>query len=628
VEASEWPVEVSGTDDGGGCAVAAAPAGRRWLGWVGLGLVAVGLVCGMWALRSPVAPARASLPWGSSVGLVVPALALAVAGVAARRRDRNRRWVLVGAVVSAVCAVSVVRAARADVDGGLPRMAVPLSAVALLWVTLGCFLLVLAAGRVSPAGDDVLGPWASRRRGSVRPGDSGRLGRFTGRRWVGAGVAVAVGLAASVLAVGGSWALEHPLAVDATTAPPPGDAPRPAVPGRVAWTWEQSGEARGLQPGLSAGFNLDSPRDVVAAGTGLAVNEGDGVVALDGVSGEERWHYRRPGARVRNVNASLSGEWVVAQFEPGTGGAPGAVWIVALDGATGEVGLDVLAASDTLEGMRRGTGGIVADPGRRSRGEMLTWVTDNTLVNLDDARQRLVGYDLATGERSWEWRLPDDGCEYGVRSDDMVVGQDTMITSAACGTSDELVALDDRTGDERWRASLPDLGDPPAPEVSPTGDVVMVEAGPGETVFDTATGEPVPSRGQNRRVPGQEPDPLEVAIGDTGLVVDHRTARPDTFELIDNGDRAATVTLPDCGVADDYATAADALIVVCIDVDDDSLAEDRHPTALHVVPWGNPDSARTIDIEPLQGAPTLIVTPHVIAVTGHGSTRLAVLGPA
>lgn len=42
----------------------------------------------------------------------------------------------------------------------------------------------------------------------------------------------------------------------------------------------------------------------------------------------------------------------------------------------------------------------------------------------------------------------------------------------------------------------------------------------------------------------------------------------------------------------------------------------------------DPDAARTIDLEPLiEGEPTLIVTPHVVAVTGRGSPRLAVLGP-
>jgi hypothetical protein len=46
----------------------------------------------------------------------------------------------------------------------------------------------------------------------------------------------------------------------------------------------------------------------------VIVASGDRIIAIDGSTGGERWHYRRAGARIVTLTASPDGEIVLAEF--------------------------------------------------------------------------------------------------------------------------------------------------------------------------------------------------------------------------------------------------------------------------------------------------------------------------
>ena len=131
-----------------------------------------------------------------------------------------------------------------------------------------------------------------------------------------AAVAVAVEVAALVIPV------------DATTAgrADPRGVPDPS--GEVRW---QATRPRPLLYG-----RVPEPVEVVAAGAGVIVGTGDRIVALDGSTGTERWHYRRAGARVDRISATPDGRTVVADIDAGGDERSSSV-LFAFDANTGEV---------------------------------------------------------------------------------------------------------------------------------------------------------------------------------------------------------------------------------------------------------------------------------------------------
>jgi len=117
-----------------------------------------------------------------------------------------------------------------------------------------------------------------------------------------------VGLVVALVAIGvlaGITAVVAPrITVDAATAERVDPAAVPDPSAGVRWTsnWPRADGER-IQ--------------VVAAGAGVVVATGDRVVAADGATGAQRWHYRRPGARVVRLAASPDARTAVATFTAG-----------------------------------------------------------------------------------------------------------------------------------------------------------------------------------------------------------------------------------------------------------------------------------------------------------------------
>jgi outer membrane protein assembly factor BamB len=591
-----------------------------------------GLACGAVALTLPVSPSRPEVPGPARAALGVVAAAFAVVLVAG---DDRRLCAAGETVVAGGAAAYTWRQAAADIDGGLPRMALPLLAGAFALVGLASALLVLAP----------LGP----------------VPRRLPVRWRVAGAGALAALAGAAAVVGGAWAVEHRTAVDAATAAPSGARPGPIAPRRVLWTWDTpGGQVLNVQ-----GFNFDGmpgDDDVVGAGPGVAVRTDDGVVALDGRTGRERWHYRRPGTSpgATGLYASPGGAWVVAWFASGSPDAVGGRWL-AFDGETGRVGLDRVVA---------GPGGV--------DDRFASLLTSRTLVERrmlscapgcgpDGGRERLAGLDLATGSRLWDWRMAGDCRSAGARP--VIATRDTVLVSMVCRTGGDLgdlpvgrpgtgqvasgdvavVALDDRTGLPRWRRSRPyrgtEFGRLGAGVAGLSDDGVTaqltwdVAGDEGEPVHDAelvhaSTGALLPAGGELPRVvPDTVLEPVGAVVGRAGVVTvepvedgHHRyrlhRSQGDEAEVASQCRHAPWVALPD------------ALVEACPGGD-----AGRGPgrTAIAVTTWRRPGRQQAVDVDlvadPAAGADRpprdwvdLVVTPGAVVVWAAGGTRLTALG--
>ncbi|HEX2130143.1 MAG TPA: PQQ-binding-like beta-propeller repeat protein [Actinophytocola sp.] len=252
--------------------------------------------------------------------------------------------------------------------------------------------------------------------------------------------ALVVVLAAAAVA-GGLLAPRVPLR--ASTAGTVEPAALAEQPGERRWTWRTEGAVL----------------DVVAAGAGVVVAvEGGELVALDGPTGAVRWRYARGGAHVRALVATPDRALVLAAFAPGGDEVTGTELLVVLNAITGEVVRE----------------SIVDEGGFLVPTNTVLPVRDR--VGPDDHRVRAL--DLRTGAESWTWRAPN-GCTSPFllpRS-----GADVVLTPIRCPDRSGILALDDRTGEQRW-SHLSD--DPLHLSTDPTGDLVSVNG----TVLHTATG--------------------------------------------------------------------------------------------------------------------------------------------
>ncbi|GAB3423430.1 outer membrane protein assembly factor BamB family protein [Flindersiella endophytica] len=245
------------------------------------------------------------------------------------------------------------------------------------------------------------------------------------------------GVAASALLVGAAvaglvwWVGSGSVEATTTTR-----AARPAVPaevGAVRWTWKPA-------PGRAV-------RDAVAAGPGVVVRVDDGIVALDGRTGKERWHYRWRGANASELVASPDGGRIAVRFASTQPRVVG-VRVVGFDAMTGAVGFD-----DVLD--------LVASDDPR------LLLTDHVL--LVDHEDEYVGYDVRTGKRLWTYDKPGRCWRIG-EADAPVPAHDAVLLRQPCGPAQSsrrdvvltggLLALDDRTGKVRWRLgrTVPALG--------------------------------------------------------------------------------------------------------------------------------------------------------------------------
>ncbi|GIL29294.1 outer membrane protein assembly factor BamB family protein [Actinocatenispora comari] len=244
-------------------------------------------------------------------------------------------------------------------------------------------------------------------------------------------MAALLGLAA--LLVGTATACGGPdLAIDETTASAIDVPAQVSRPDEVAWSVPATVES-GTAP-LAAGAGLIYGTS--SSSKGLP----DQVVAIDGRTGKQRWHYARRGARSSLVRlaASPDGKRLAAWFERDS-----QQLLVVFDAMTG-----------TVKWHRS-----LGSPGDGYRSVDRMWATDNTLITHADriahGMFRIDGYDINSGKHLWHWRPGPDAHQFALLGSDEAAAANSMLLPVQRNDSDslsvELVDLNDRTGTPRWR---------------------------------------------------------------------------------------------------------------------------------------------------------------------------------
>ncbi|OKI16964.1 hypothetical protein A6A08_06745 [Nocardiopsis sp. TSRI0078] len=263
---------------------------------------------------------------------------------------------------------------------------------------------------------------------------------------------VLAGLVAGTLAVALVWALTPILTrfllVEHTVAEAAGEpAPVPTTVSRVGWTWQPE------HPVL----------DVERGSHGPIVRYADGLVALDGTTGEELWTYRLPYARQVETGVFAGQDRYayllhIAEAQP----EPETRAMVVLDAATGEVIHDAPMPELAQEGEEE-----LAN---------IHYLAPNVRVFLvyEGGQPLVVAHATDSTERLWEFALdtPDGhlclwGNDGGVRGygDRVLVArlclEDPEVEynlSAAladmdvpAGAVESVIALDATTGEQVWR---------------------------------------------------------------------------------------------------------------------------------------------------------------------------------
>lgn len=271
----------------------------------------------------------------------------------------------------------------------------------------------------------------------------------------------------------------------------------------------------------SVGWDWEAPEetdivDVRPFPLGVVVTVSDGVVALQGDTGEELWRYRRVGEAVTDANVTTSGERVALAYpvdvEDEAAVAPNEV--VLLDSATGEE-LGSHTEDFTAEAALP-TNVTTLSP----MPEHLGLLSDSSRIvyrKLDDQRTGVYSLDLETGDESWS--LTDLQGEGQAGRDfhpkGVVASGDTIILSGNFMDEDidslpeiseeqehtvVLLGLDADSGEELWRHEL----DMDAPidlhpvrlGVQLTSGAVIAEArGVDEWILDPASGERLTEEG-------------------------------------------------------------------------------------------------------------------------------------
>ena len=189
--------------------------------------------------------------------------------------------------------------------------------------------------------------------------------------------------------------------VVSTTAAPVAPAPVPARPSGVAW--------RFVAPGPT--------HEVARAGAGVVVAGDDGVVALDGTTGTERWRYSRRGTRLMALQVAPGGATVVLGYDDEA--------LTVLDAVTG------------------------AERWRDTADDPTLLITDDVLVlaRADGIGVEQEARDLGSGDELWT-RGTTPGCEQRTLAPQRSVG--AVPVAEWCAGRTVLRGRDARTGQDRW----------------------------------------------------------------------------------------------------------------------------------------------------------------------------------
>lgn len=255
----------------------------------------------------------------------------------------------------------------------------------------------------------------------------------------------------------------------------------------------------GGPPSVEAAWRLRLGGSVVGPlaldGRSVIVTTADGsVVAVDPAEGQARWRFE-PGAPA--LGAAVAGAGIAFLA---TAGADERSVIFALDTRTGG------------ERWRMSTG--LTSPSGLAVGDGVLHVADGQIVTVDAVtgserwrrrvegasgalaasegiltvvtREGLAAYDSTTGAPRWTWRAPQRPARRPA------IGNGVVVTDDGAST---VVAIDARTGGERWRMATGALVQAP----TMAGPLAVVATSEGVVVVDAATGETLWEKGPTGR---------------------------------------------------------------------------------------------------------------------------------
>ncbi|MEV0705128.1 PQQ-binding-like beta-propeller repeat protein [Saccharopolyspora sp. NPDC050389] len=400
---------------------------RGWLALVGVGLLigAAGLMLFAWLSGDPGGRLRTT-DFGRSADLAAPSTALlagwvlvpllaVLVAVAMWRWSRLLAVTAVGGVVCVAVVLVLLLVSGHPGPGYAPGNQVALALPALIGAGVGTVLVGIGAYGARPRPVSVMTlPVA------------------------GLVVVIAAGVLVDVR-IGDS---RH---VDATTAAPTAPAALPTSHLRPAWQRTFPGE---------------EAYEIRAAGAGVVVWLSSGIVALDGTTGGERWHYRRDDIEsVTGVHVFDSGRTVVLGFTTYTGVVDDEPYdqpahhhsLVAFDAFTGE---QLWQSTDPVNGMEN---------------RITTTETAQALIvaRVNNYEPTSVeARDPRTNALLWQRPITASSCEsgeYPVTTSDVVVMRcDAVAVKDWAGSSQSAptppgvtVAVDARDGRELWRLTAP-----------------------------------------------------------------------------------------------------------------------------------------------------------------------------
>jgi hypothetical protein len=392
----------------------------------------------------------------------------------------------------------------------------------------------------------------------------------------------------------------------------------------VAWEWKAAEEYGNLQ-------------EVLSGKSGPVMALGDGVVGLDGATGQELWHYRVENGGVRRVWTTPGGREVLLGV-PGGEDEPDTM--VLLDAGTGEL----IAEHDTE--LEDGTVHTAA-------------VTSHVGVLVSQEQDTVGAFSLRDSEQAWTYELPELAGTAGVAEEQVTRVGETVVVMATYyddNLGDESLSqydqvmfaagLDGETGEPLWeleREFAYDMLLAVEHEVSPSEEALLLGVRAGnehDLLVDPATGEEIPGE----VYPDGETQ-YPVALLDDGYVSTDRGPGEDEVQYwymgFDGTERAHTFADRRPGEGDigrglvmedgilrlNYLTASD-------------LA--RGPVTAEVLEWGHEGVRRSIPVDMTANeewwfqpegssmadadAPVMLPVPGAVVITEENNGPWTVVG--
>lgn len=210
---------------------------------------------------------------------------------------------------------------------------------------------------------------------------------------------------------------------------------------RVSWEWD-----------APEGYVL---RDVLSGVGGAVMVLGDGVIGVEGETGEELWRYRLPDSSLESAAITPGGGSVVLIYRVE---GEGKFDVVVLDAGTGELN------------------GKYSSPAVDNGSERDFHLTDHARLTLSEGGGfGLSAESLENGETLWEFQEEPWA---SVRNFELSAASEMVVVSALRGENIAAVGLNAKTGEPLWEEKFPfeaGEGDLPLSTFSKGGETLMLE---------------------------------------------------------------------------------------------------------------------------------------------------------